>query len=204
MPRVIEIDPTEPEPQLILEAAHVLRGGGLVVFPTDTVYGVGAQISNAKGVERIFSAKRRAPDVPLVLMVDDADKIADYASEISPLADRMVKSALPGPLTLVVPKGEAVPDYVTRGLDTVGIRVPNHPVTLALLRAAGALATTSANISGGKHPLSAEQAIADIGDDVDLVIDAGDSPLGIPSRVIDVRGDHPRVLREGPQRGAKN
>lgn len=202
MPRIIQIDPTEPERELILEAAHVLAGGGVVVFPTDTVYGVGAKVDNERGVERIFQAKRRPADVPLVLMLDDAGRIPEYAREISPLADRMARNALPGPLTLVVAKGEAVPDYVTRGLDTVGIRVPNHPVALALVNAAGPLATTSANLSGSKHPLSAEQAIAEIGDGVDLVVDSGDSPLGLPSRVIDVRGDHPKVLRDGPQRGA--
>jgi L-threonylcarbamoyladenylate synthase len=198
MPRIIQIDPTEPEPGLVFEAVHVLKGGGVVIFPTDTVYGVGASIHSQQGIERIFQAKKRPKGVPLVLMLHDAEEIREYAARMSPLADKMAKTALPGPLTLVVDKGEAVPDYVTRGLQTVGIRVPNHAVALAILKAAGPLATTSANLSGSKHPLSAEQAIADIGDGVDLVVDSGDSPLGVPSHVIDVRGEHPKVLRDGP------
>jgi L-threonylcarbamoyladenylate synthase len=201
MSRIIEIDPTEPQEDLIEEAAQVLRSGGVVVFPTDTVYGVGAAIDSPEAVERIFEAKRRPLHAPLVIMLEDAARIPEFAGSVSPLAQRMARSALPGPITLVLSKGKRVPDYVTRGLATVGLRIPNHPVALALLRASGPLATTSANLSGSRHPLSASQAVADIGDRVDLVIDSGDCPIGIPSRVIDVRGDHPHLLRDGPSTG---
>lgn len=198
MPRVLAVDPKEPQPEVIREAARVLAGGGLVAFPTETVYGLGARGLRPEEVARIFAAKGRPRAHPLILHVADVamarSLAADFTAEASLLASRF----WPGPLTLVVPRAPSVPDAATGGLDSVGIRAPAHPVALALIAAAGEpLAAPSANAHLHVSPTTAAHVVRSLGDAVDLVLDGGPSARGIESTVLDVTGPVPTVLRPG-------
>lgn len=197
MPRVISVDPLKPDAAAIAEAAAVLARGGLVAFPTETVYGLGARGLHAEDVARIFAAKGRPKAHPIILHVDGEPMARLVASEWSEAASRLA-GAWPGPLTLVVPRAANVPDAVTAGLDTVGVRAPNHPVALALIRVVGEpLAAPSANAHTQVSPTTAVHVIRSLGDQVDLVLDAGPCTHGIESTVVTVADDPPRVLRPG-------
>jgi L-threonylcarbamoyladenylate synthase len=197
-PRVLEVDPDVPDPTAIREAAEVLRAGGLVAFPTETVYGLGAHALDVRAVRRIFAAKGRPTTNPLIVHVADADSARQLASRWSDTAAELADRFWPGPLTLVVPRAPGVPDEVTAGLDTVGIRVPAHPVARALLRQARLpLAAPSANRYTGISPTTAAHVLSSLGDRVDLVIDAGPTTVGIESTVLDLCGPTPRLLRPG-------
>lgn len=198
VPRVLKVSATNPEPAAIAEAAAVLASGGLVAFPTETVYGLGARGLHAADVLRIFAAKRRPHGHPLILHVDGEEMAKTYASSWPESAARLAGAFWPGPLTLVVGRARHVPDEVTGGLATVGLRAPRHPVALALIRAAGeALAAPSANVHMHVSPTTAAHVIRSLGDQVDLVLDAGACSHGIESTVVDVTDVPPRVLRAG-------
>ncbi len=183
---------------MIADAAAVLAAGGLVAFPTETVYGLGARGLHATDVLRIFAAKERPVGHPLILHVDSEAMAQALASSWPALASRLAAAFWPGPLTLVVPRAPTVPDAVTGGLATVGLRAPQHPVALALVRAVGEpLAAPSANAHMHVSPTSAAHVVRSLGDRVDLVLDAGDCAHGIESTVVDLTGDLPRVLRAG-------
>ncbi|MGH8934422.1 MAG: L-threonylcarbamoyladenylate synthase [Egibacteraceae bacterium] len=180
------------------EAAEMLRAGGLVAFPTETVYGLGANAFDERAVARIFEVKGRPADNPLIVHLAGESGLAAVAADIPPLAQRLAARFWPGPLTLVVPAAPALPAVVTGGLGTVAVRVPDHPVALALLDAAGVpVAAPSANRSGRPSPTTAAHVTDDFGGQIDLVLDAGPCELGLESTVVDARGDHPVVLREG-------
>ncbi len=182
------------------EAARVLRAGGLVAFPTETVYGLGANALDARAVARIFEAKGRPSDNPVIVHVADTSAARALARVWPPAADRLARSGWPGPLTLVVERGEAVPDIVTAGGPTVGLRVPDHPVAQALLRAAAVpIAAPSANRSEGVSPTTARHVADSLGPFVDdlIVLDGGPCAVGIESTVVDVTGERPVVLRPG-------
>lgn len=197
MVRLLRIDPHEPDPAIVAEAAAVLERGGLVAFPTETVYGLGARGLHAEEVARIFVAKRRPPGHPLILHVDGEPMARRVAARFDPVASRLASAFWPGPLTLVVPRADEVPAAVSGGLDTVGLRAPNHPVALALIRAVGEpLAAPSANAHTHVSPTTAAHVVRSLGDRVDLVLDAGPCAHGIESTVVAV-GDPPRVLRPG-------
>ena len=197
-PRVRSVDPAAPFSAALDEAAAVLRDGGLVAFPTETVYGLGADARSAAAVERIFSAKRRPGDNPLIVHVDSLEAAEGVAAWVSPLARELAKQWWPGPLTLVLEADPSLPDVTTGGQSTVAVRVPAHPVALALLRQARVpIAAPSANRSGRPSPTTAQHVIDDLGDDVDLVLDGGPCEVGVESTVVDARGDLPIVLREG-------
>lgn len=198
VPRVLPVDPTNPDPAIIAEAAKVLKRGGLVAFPTETVYGLGARGLHAAEVSRIFEAKKRPPGHPLILHVDGEAMAVSLASSWSPVARALVAKGWPGPLTLVVPKAAHVPLEVTGGLPAVGVRCPRHPVAQALIREVGEpLAAPSANAHMHISPTTAEHVVRSLGDRVDLVLDAGPCAHGIESTVVDVGSDPPRVLRPG-------
>jgi L-threonylcarbamoyladenylate synthase len=183
---------------VIAEAAAVLARGGLVAFPTETVYGLGARGLHAEDVLRIFAAKERPQGHPLILHVDDEAMAKTLAATWSDRATRLARAFWPGPLTLVVARAAHVPDAVTGGLGTVGLRAPRHPVALALLRAAGEpLAAPSANAHTHVSPTTAAHVVRSLGDRVDLVLDAGPCVHGIESTVLDLASDVPRVLRAG-------
>ena len=182
----------------IATAADVLRRGGLVAFPTETVYGLGANALDADAVGRIFAAKGRPAANPLIVHVADAAGVGAIAADWPDAAARLAERFWPGPLTLVLPKRDAVPGVVTAGGPTVAVRVPAHPVARALLRAAGVpVAAPSANRSSELSPTTAEHVLRGLGGRIDLILDAGPCPGGIESTVLDVTSDPPRLLRPG-------
>lgn len=181
------------------EAVRLLRAGELVAVPTETVYGLAADARNPEAVRRIFAAKGRPADHPLIVHLPDATHLAAVAqAPVPPLAVRLAARFWPGPLTLVLRRSAAVPDAVTAGLETVAVRVPAHPVTLALLRAFGGwLAAPSANRFGEVSPTTAAHVRADLGDRVALVLDGGPCDVGIESTILDLSGGEPVILRPG-------
>jgi L-threonylcarbamoyladenylate synthase len=199
VPRVLAVDPVQPDLAVIEEAAAVLRRGGLVAFPTETVYGLGARGLHAEEVARIFAAKGRPAGHPVILHVDGEPMAQTLAATWSPTASRLANELWPGPLTLVVPRASRVPPEVSGGMASVGIRAPSHPVALALVRAVGEpLAAPSANAHTHVSPTTAQHVVRSLGDRVDLVLDAGPCAFGIESTVLSlVDPDAPRVLRPG-------
>lgn len=176
----------------------VLKNGGLVAFPTDTVYGLGACFSDIAAVERIYQLKQRRRNMGLPLLVADAAQMQVVAANISPAAWLLLRRFMPGALTLVLPKAESVPDIVTGGVGTVAVRIPNHPLPLALIRGVGMpIIGTSANVSGRPSPLAADEVLSQFGSKLELVIDGGRCPVGRESTIVDVSGDVPRLLRQG-------
>lgn len=183
---------------MLARAAEVLRGGGLVAFPTETVYGLGANALDEEAVRRIFAAKGRPSFNPLIAHLPDLDAARRLAARWPDAAERAGLAFWPGPLTLVVPKRPDVPDIVTAGLDSVALRVPAHPVAHGLLAAAGIpLAAPSANRYTQISPTSAEHVAKALGDRVDLILDGGPTPVGIESTVLDMSGERPVLLRPG-------
>jgi L-threonylcarbamoyladenylate synthase len=182
----------------IRKAAGVLRGGGLVAFPTETVYGLGANAGDAEAVQRVFVAKGRPADNPLIVHVADSSEITLVAATVPPLAQRLAAQFWPGPLTLVVDAAGDLPQITTGGLATVGVRMPAHSAALAFLEAAGVpVAAPSANRSGRPSPTTAAHVLVDLEDQVDVVLDGGPCALGLESTVVDARGLVPVILREG-------
>lgn len=196
--KVLVVDAAHPDTEELAQAAEVLRNGGLVAFPTETVYGLGANAFDGQAVVRIFEAKGRPQDNPLIVHVADRETVSQVAASIPPAAERLMERFWPGPLTLVLPKTPQVADAVTCGLDTVGVRMPNHPVALALIRAAGVpVAAPSANLSGRPSPTSAEHVIEDVAGRVEVIVDGGETGVGVESTVLDVTVDPPVLLRPG-------
>ncbi len=179
-------------------ALEVLRNGGLVAIPTETVYGLAADASNATAIARVFEVKGRPVDHPLIVHIATGEQLADWAREISPVAARLAATCWPGPLTLLVPKATHVLSAVTGGRDTVGVRVPAHPVTTELLtRFGGGLAAPSANRFGRVSPTTAAHVRSDLGDLVDYVLDGGACPVGVESTIVDCTVTPPQILRPG-------
>jgi len=195
---VLTVSATHPEPSLITRAADTLARGGLVAFPTETVYGLGANALDPAAVRRIFNVKGRPDQNPLIAHVASATAAAALVADWPDIAARLSAQFWPGPLTLVLPKRSSVPDEVTAGLPAVAVRVPAHPVALALLRAAQLpIAAPSANRFTELSPTTAEHVMKSLGAGVDLVLDAGPTAVGIESTVLDLTGERPRLLRPG-------
>jgi L-threonylcarbamoyladenylate synthase len=195
---LIRPDPLEPDPADLLPAVEALRRGALVAFPTETVYGLGAHALDPAAVARIFAAKGRPDFNPLIVHTATAEGARALARGWPQAAERLAAAFWPGPLTLVVPKNESVPDGVTAGLATVALRVPAHPVAHALLAAAGIpVAAPSANRSTRVSPTTAAHVVRGLGDRVAVVVDGGACPLGIESTVVSLVGDRPTLLRPG-------
>ena len=185
---------TDPD---LRRAAALIRSGGLVAFPTETVYGLGANAFDAAAVARIFTVKGRPRQSPLIVHVDSIDMARTLVLDWPDSADRLARRFWPGPLTLVLPKQPSIPDIVTAGLPTVGLRVPSHPLALALIRAAGVpIAAPSANPFTRLSPTTAEHVRQSLGNAVDLVLDGGPATVGIESTVLSLAGE-PRLLRPG-------
>jgi L-threonylcarbamoyladenylate synthase len=186
-----------PDEAGVAEAARLLAEGRLVAFPTETVYGLGADATDARAVARLFAAKGRPAFNPLIAHVADV-AAARRAGKLSPLAEKLAAQFWPGPLTLVVPARDLVCELARAGLATVALRVPKHPVAQALLAAFGKpIAAPSANRSGHVSPTTADHVLADLAGLVDLVVDGGPAPLGLESTIVDMSGDAPRLLRPG-------
>jgi len=195
---LLNVDPIRPAADAIATAAAILRAGGVVAFPTETVYGLGADALNAAAVRKIFTAKGRPADNPLIVHLAAASELAAVAAGIPDAAYALAQAFWPGPLTLVLPRTEVVPDVVTAGLDTVAVRVPDHPVALALIRAAGRpLAAPSANLSGRPSPTNARHVMEDMAGRIGAVIDGGETGIGVESTVLDLTGATPMILRPG-------
>lgn len=187
-----------PTPADIERAAQVLRAGGLVAFPTETVYGLGAAARDPVAAARIFAAKGRPADHPLIVHLPGPEHLPRWAARVPAAAQRLAAAFWPGPLAMVLPRRDGVPDAVTGGLDTVALRVPAHPVALALLHAFGdGIAAPSANRYGRVSPTCAEHVRSELGARVDLVLDGGDCDVGIESTLVDLSGDGPVLLRPG-------
>jgi L-threonylcarbamoyladenylate synthase len=185
------------DPDAIPRALDLLRRDGIVAFPTDTVYGLGANAFSATGIERLFDAKGRDLNKAIAVLLGDVEQLASVASSLTGSAEKLAARFWPGALTLVVTRGPGLPEMISPR-PTVGVRIPDHDGARALLRQSGALATTSANRSGWSNPLTAQDVLAQLDGLVELVLDGGAVPGGMPSTVVDCTAETIQVLREGP------
>ncbi|MGD9904408.1 MAG: L-threonylcarbamoyladenylate synthase [Vicinamibacterales bacterium] len=195
---VLPVARAAPDPAVIARAAAVLRGGGLVAFPTETVYGLGGAALDPTAVAAIYAAKGRPATDPVIVHLAAAADLALVAAVVPPAAAALATACWPGPLTLIVPKADGVPAAVTAGLPNVAVRVPDHPVALALLRAAGVpVAAPSANRFSRPSPTTAAHVVADLDGAIDLVLDAGPTDIGVESTIVDCTVQPPLVRRAG-------
>ncbi|MDG6243465.1 MAG: L-threonylcarbamoyladenylate synthase [Methanolobus sp.] len=182
----------------IIEAARILREGGTVAFPTETVYGLGADALNEKAVSRIFEAKGRPADNPLIVHVDSKERCMDLVRNVPEKALLLMDEFWPGPLTLIMERKPIVPDVTTGGLDTVAVRMPGNEIALELIRQSGKpIAAPSANLSGRPSPTTAGHVLSDLSGRIDAVVDGGEVSIGLESTVVDMTGDIPAILRPG-------
>ncbi len=196
--KIVRVNASSPDPDVIAQAADILRSGGLVAFPTETVYGLGANALDGAAVQKIFAAKGRPASNPVIVHVAEIASARDLVAEWPKHAERLAERFWPGPLTLVLPKTKRVPEIVTAGAATVALRVPAHPVALALLRAAQLpIAAPSANRSTALSPTRAEHVLSGLDGLIDLVLDGGPVPGGLESTVLDLSEKQPRILRPG-------
>lgn len=196
--KILQVNPQDPEPEAIEAAAEAIRRGELVIFPTETVYGLACDALNESAVEKVFEAKGRAEKHPLPVQIASVAELSRVASRVPEIAIELAERFWPGPLTLVLPKSEQISPKVTGGTDTIGIRIPDHPVALAILnRVRIPIVATSANITGQNPPVTAQEATASIGEKVAVVLDAGECRIRVPSTVLDVSVTPPRILRVG-------
>jgi L-threonylcarbamoyladenylate synthase len=182
----------------VRKAAEILRGGGLVAFPTETVYGLGADASDAKAVARLYAVKRRPADHPVIVHFASAGDAFQWSRGVPPAASLLAEKFWPGPLTLILKRSDRAKDFITGGQDSVGLRVPSHPVARALLSAfKGGVAAPSANRFGHLSPTTAAHVLGEFGKDIDLVLEGGPSEVGIESTILDLSGPAPVLLRPG-------
>lgn len=195
---IIKINPKKPEKSKIVFAANIIRQGGIVAFPTETVYGLGANALNPKAVLKIFKAKNRPQDNPLIVHIADRKEIYRLAESVSKKVEKLINKFWPGPLTLLLKKSKIVPYAVTGGLDTVAIRMPAHSIALALIKAAETpVAAPSANLAGRPSPTAAEHVLEDLSGRIDAVIDGGKTRVGVESTILDLTSKQPMMLRPG-------
>lgn len=194
-----KVDLGQPEAEdVIRTAAKILQAGGLVAFPTETVYGLGGNGLDSAACEKIYLAKGRPSDNPLILHISEFEELDAIVKEISPAAKKLMDAFWPGPLTMIFPKADIVPDKATGGLDTVAVRFPSHPVARAVIRAAGLpIAAPSANSSGKPSPTRASHVEYDLNGKIDMIIDGGAAEWGLESTIVDVSGEVPMILRPG-------
>ena len=183
-------------PDAIKHAQTVLRSGGVIAFPTDTVYGVAVPVFDEKSIYKLYEAKKRPVDKAIPVLIGKTSQLNLIASSVPESAQNLIRIFWPGPLTIVVPKHQNLPDNLS-AFSTVGVRMPDYAFTLDLLNETGPLATTSANISGMENSLSAEEVFNQLGGRIDLILDGGRTPGSIPSSVIDFSQTPPKILREG-------
>lgn len=196
--RVLRVDPVAPEADAIAIAGRAIRAGGLVAFPTETVYGLGANALDEAAIARIFAAKGRPASDPLIVHIARFEQLSQVARTIPAGALELCRRFWPGPLTLVLKKARRIPANLTAGLNTVAVRMPDHEVALALLLAADApIAAPSANLFSRPSPTRARHVIDDLADRVDVVLDGGNTPIGLESTIVSLVEDEPRVLRPG-------
>lgn len=194
----LKVDPQQPDIKQVQAAANIIKKGGLVAFPTETVYGLGADALNPQAVSALFEAKKRPLDNPPIVHVENTNDVHTLAQHVSPKADTLMKEFWPGPLTLVFKRSKAVPDVTVAGLDTVAVRMPQHNVALALIKESGCpIAAPSANLAGKPSPTSAEHVFADLNGRIDAILDGGPTRIGVESTVLDLSVTPAMVLRPG-------
>lgn len=185
------------DPQALGRALETLQAGGMVAFPTDTVYGLGALIQIPESIQALYAVKGREAAKAIPVLLSSPDEFGGVAMSVSPMARRLADTFWPGPLTLVVPKHPDLPAELSSHA-TIGVRMPDHPVALALLRVTGPLAVTSANRSGEASSVTAQEVVVQLGGHIELILDGGQTPGRISSTVVDCRGHMPVILRQGP------
>ena len=196
--RYWNISPHRPERGKVIQASSIISGGGIVAFPTETVYGLGADAWNSRAIEKIYLAKERPADNPLIVHIAYFHQMRDLVQDITPTARYLARRFWPGPLTLVLPKGNGIPEIVTAGLDTVAIRMPAHPVAKSLIYySRRPIVAPSANRSGRPSPTTALHVLRDMYGRIDGVMDGGTAKVGVESTVLDITGDIPIILRPG-------
>lgn len=200
MAEIVAVDPLNPDPNIILKAAGILQSGGLVAFPTETVYGLGADATNPEAIRRIYAAKGRPPTNPLIIHCESVDRVRrQCVTQWPETAVSLAQAFWPGPLTLILPKTNQIPEIATAGLAFVGVRIPETPVARALIAAADRpIAAPSANRSNRISPTLAEHVADDLGDRIAMILDAGPCRAGLESTVLDLTTDPPAILRPGP------
>ncbi|MBU5427851.1 threonylcarbamoyl-AMP synthase [Tissierella pigra] len=196
--KILKITENNIDEDLINEAINVIKNGGLVAFPTETVYGLGANGFDQWAAEKIFIAKGRPQDNPLILHVSSIEQVGELVREIPKVAIECMERFWPGPLTILLKKSDKIPSIITAGLDTVAIRMPEHKIALELISGSNTpVAAPSANTSGRPSPTSAKHVIEDLMGKVDIIIDGGDTGIGLESTVLDLSGEIPMILRPG-------
>lgn len=196
---IIKVNPLNPELDKIATAAKAVKEGKLVAFPTETVYGLGANALDEEAVLRIFKAKKRPADNPIIVHIANPNDLYVLAADVPKLAEKLAQKFWPGPLTMLLSKSEEVPKAVTAGLESVAIRMPSHPVAKALITEADVpIAAPSANLAGRPSPTRASHVIEDLGGRIELLLDGGEVGYGVESTVLDLTSDLPTILRPGP------
>ena len=196
--KVINIDRKDIDKEVLKEAADIIRGGGFVAFPTETVYGLGADAFNKEAARKIYGAKKRPSDNPLIVHIADIDELEKIVSEVTEDARRLMERFWPGPMTLILKKKEGIPLETTAGLDTVAVRMPEDEVAREFIRLCKTpIAAPSANLSGSPSPTSAEHVYKDMKGRIDMLIASDDSKVGLESTIVDVSVNIPLVLRPG-------
>ncbi len=197
MVKILKINPENPEMDKIREAVRIIKAGGIVVLPTETVYGIVANALDPAAVRRLFKIKSRPLNKPLGIFIENPRKTRQFVKRIPKEAKRLMSDFWPGPLTLIFEKSKKIPDVVTSHKKTLGIRIPDHEVPLQILKAAKIpLVQSSANKTGKKAPISVREVLKQL-KDIDLILDSGKTKLGIPSTIIDFSKKKPKVLRSG-------
>jgi L-threonylcarbamoyladenylate synthase len=195
---LLKVDPENPDPTKIQTAAQIIQKGGLVAFPTETVYGLGADALNPNAVLALFEAKKRPLDNPPIVHIANASEVYNLAKHVSKKAELLMEKFWPGPLTLVFKRSSIVPDVTVAGLDTVAIRMPKHKVALALIKQSNRpIAAPSANLAGRPSPTTAKHVYEDLNGRIDAILDSGPTIIGVESTVLDLSVDPPMVLRPG-------
>lgn len=196
--RIVNLSKLDIDEDILNEAAKIIKRGGLVAFPTETVYGLGANGLDEEAVKKIYIAKERPQDNPLILHVSSKEEVDVLVKEVSDVAKLCMDKFWPGPLTLILNRSKIVPDVITGGLDSVAIRMPNNEIALKLIEEAGTpIAAPSANTSGSPSPTKANHVIEDLKGKIDMIIDGGSTEVGLESTILDLTGDIPSILRPG-------
>lgn len=195
---ILRVNPTDPEADLIRIAAEVVKRGGLVAFPTETVYGLGADAFNPESVRKIYEVKGRPLDNPIIVHISSKDMLGQVAAVVPELAWRLISKFWPGPLTLVLKRSPSLPEATVAGLETVAVRMPRHRVALRLIEETGRpIAAPSANLSGSPSPTRPEHVIKDLHGKIDVIIDGGETEIGLESTVLSLVSEPPMILRPG-------
>jgi L-threonylcarbamoyladenylate synthase len=196
---ILKVDSENPQPDIIQQAAKIILNGGLVAFPTDTLYGLGTNLFDVYSVKKVFEVKNRPPEKPLIALIGSEDDLDSLVTDVPTIGKKFIENHWPGPLTIIFKACEHIPKVVLAGGDTIAVRMPKSKISLALLAETGVpLTSPSANLSGEYSPMTAQDVYNQLNGKIDLILDGGKSNQTIPSTLVDVTVDPPKVLRPGP------